>query len=35
MKELNNYFNEIDKNRLKLINVDYDKEFIEIISSNS
>ena len=27
--DYNNYFNEIDKNRLKLINVDYDKKFIE------
>lgn len=27
--DYNNYFNEIDKNRLELINVDYDKEFIE------
>lgn len=28
-KDYNNYFNEIDKNRLELINVDYDKDFIE------
>ena len=28
-KDYNNYFNKIDKNRLKLLPIEYDKEFIE------